>query len=347
MKISKFQEVMQQSKARNLERIEKSRQQWRIYKLYFKRYQNGEALECYFIAALVDKKLHPETALKSVKKIASMSKHHVQIVLYTGVLTPLLALIKDDKFPRNLLDLASHTLTILFRGKPPLDQVKSALPTVRKFILFDTQGDEANVCLNGLLVLSYITDGPGEQIQAILEADISQRLVIIMSPLEPDKHRQRSYTGMVFSDLNCTACINAADSYILIIDAGIIPHLLNILKSDYIYDTDLQSMVVEVILPAIENGSAEEIDILVKLGCLTGFCKFMASTYNDTRFLCLQGLKKILQMGRDNQVDEFNEYALRFLQLDGFNVIRDLLDDCDDDNRELALLILDRFDPLD
>ncbi|GAB4844811.1 hypothetical protein Ancab_038199 [Ancistrocladus abbreviatus] len=367
MRISKFREVMQQSKARTLERIEKSRQQWRIYKFYFKRYQNGAALDCYFRAALVDKKLHPEKALKSIERIASMSERHMQTVLSTSVLTPLLALFEDDKSTRNLLNLASHTLTILFRGELSLYQVNSALPTVRKLILLDTVGDAAKLCLDGLLALTYLTYGPNEYIQAILEADICQRLIIIMSL--PGTRFVELALGIVYHlclvdfqvplenqllpALHNVLTNQRAENILMdvcwvlwmLIDAEFIPHLLNILKRDDVYDADLQSLVVDVILYAIENGSVEQIKSLVNQGCLTEFFKFMDCACEDTRYLCLDGIRKILEMGHDNRVDGVNEFALIFDQLGGFDTMDELLDDLHQETRELARLILDSFDP--
>ncbi|KAG8649594.1 hypothetical protein MANES_08G110150v8 [Manihot esculenta] len=126
-------------------------------------------------------------AVQSLGSVSAQSIACRDLVLGHGALTPLLYLLEKYSEPSMLectilLQIASRTLAILCYGSPPppLDQVKSVLPTLRKLIhLHPTVGVLGNVVEDACLALSCLSNGTVEQIQVVIDANICERLVIL------------------------------------------------------------------------------------------------------------------------------------------------------------------------
>jgi len=81
----------------------------------------------------------------------------------------------------SMLRNATWTLSNFCRGKPQpnFDRVRIALPVLAELIF---QKDE-EVLTDACWALSYLSDGPNEKIQAVIEAGVCRRLVeLLMNP---------------------------------------------------------------------------------------------------------------------------------------------------------------------
>ncbi|KAG4213610.1 hypothetical protein ERO13_A01G067050v2 [Gossypium hirsutum] len=136
--------------------------------------------ECYQLKELV------AAALGS---LANQSPDFRDYVLQFGTLTPLLSLLDNHLEPPmlhekiTLLRACSNTLAIVCQGNPApsFNQIRSALPILRRLIhLNPPVGVIGDVFEDACLCLSYLSNGSAEQIQALIDADVCARLVMLL-----------------------------------------------------------------------------------------------------------------------------------------------------------------------
>ncbi|CAB4285137.1 unnamed protein product [Prunus armeniaca] len=99
------------------------------------------------------------------------------LVLGQGALMPLLAQLNEHS-KLSMVGNATWTLSNFCRGKPatPFDQVKPDLPILRQLIYLNDEEVLTDACW----ALSYLSDGPNDKIQAVIEAGVCQRLVDLL-----------------------------------------------------------------------------------------------------------------------------------------------------------------------
>jgi importin subunit alpha-6/7 len=99
-------------------------------------------------------------------------------VLDSGILPPLLKLLETT----NRLNMCRNgvwTLSNLCRGKnPPPDfqKVSKCLPVLARFIYHEDNEVLSDACW----ALSYLSDGPNNKIQAVIDAGVCRRLVELL-----------------------------------------------------------------------------------------------------------------------------------------------------------------------
>ncbi|KAJ7964605.1 Importin subunit alpha [Quillaja saponaria] len=127
-------------------------------------------------------------AVLALGSIAILSPGFRDHVLGQGCLVPLLAILMKHSEPSmlgevNMLQNACRTLAILCFGipPPPFDQVKHALPTLQKLIHLEPSGALLEVCQDACVALFCLSNGPVDQIQAVIDANILERLVMLLS----------------------------------------------------------------------------------------------------------------------------------------------------------------------
>lgn len=99
-------------------------------------------------------------------------------VLEAGILPPLLKLLETSQ-RMNMCRNGVWTLSNLCRGKsPPPDflKVSKCLPVLAKFIYHDDNEVLSDACW----ALSYLSDGPNNKIQAVIDAGVCRRLVDLL-----------------------------------------------------------------------------------------------------------------------------------------------------------------------
>jgi len=121
-----------------------------------------------------------EQAVWALGNIAGDGPGYRDQVLSAGVVKPLIILINDANATVPFLQNISWTMSNLCRNKnPPTDvsYIRSMLPSLLKLIELNDKQIRADSCW----ALSYITDGPNERIQLIIDSGIINQLIDMLS----------------------------------------------------------------------------------------------------------------------------------------------------------------------
>ena len=121
-----------------------------------------------------------EQAVWALGNIAGDSPPCRDLVLQAGAMQPLLQQLHQNS-KLSMLRNATWTLSNFCRGKPQPDfnMVKPSLPTLAQLIF----SPDEEVLTDACWALSYLSDGPNEKIQAVIEAGVCRRLVeLLLNP---------------------------------------------------------------------------------------------------------------------------------------------------------------------
>ncbi|ESL07179.1 importin alpha [Trypanosoma rangeli SC58] len=101
------------------------------------------------------------------------------VSLQCNALPHLIELLMDPEQPINVVRNATWALSNLVRGKPPppLEQVSIALPVLCRLI----HHTEKEVVVDAGWAISYISDGPKERVQAVIDSGVVPRVVEFLS----------------------------------------------------------------------------------------------------------------------------------------------------------------------
>ena len=121
-----------------------------------------------------------EQAVWALGNIAGDSPPCRDLVLQAGAMQPLLALLHQNS-KISMLRNATWTLSNFCRGKPQPDfnMVSPSLPTLAQLIF----SPDEEVLTDSCWALSYLSDGPNEKIQAVIDSGACRRLVeLLLNP---------------------------------------------------------------------------------------------------------------------------------------------------------------------
>ncbi|KAG8045392.1 hypothetical protein GUJ93_ZPchr0008g13936 [Zizania palustris] len=123
-----------------------------------------------------------EQAVWALGNVAADSEKCRDVVLTHGAMLPLQQQLSEHA-KLSLLRIIAWAICIFCSGKPQpvFEHVKTALPTLRQLIL--SQDDE--VLMYSCRSLCYLSDGSNDKIQAVVEAGVCPRLVVLLNHPSP------------------------------------------------------------------------------------------------------------------------------------------------------------------
>lgn len=291
-----------------------------------------------------------EQAVWALGNVAGDSPSCRDLVLGHGALMPLLSQLNEHS-KLSMLRNATWTLSNFCRGKPPtpFEQVKPALPVLRQLIHLNDEEVLTDACW----ALSYLSDGPNDKIQAVLEAGVCPRLVELLLHPSPtvlipalrtvgnivtgdDAQTQFVIDNQVLpclyqlltqnhkKSIKKEACwtisnITAGNKGQIqaVIEANIILPLVNLLQHA---EFDIKKEAAWGISNATSGGSHEQIQFLVSQGCIKPLCDLLMCPDPRIVTVCLEGLENILKVGEADKESGKNG---------GINLYAQMIDECD------------------
>merc|ERR1719356_757198 len=123
-----------------------------------------------------------EQAVWALGNIAGDSPNFRDLVLQSGGLEPIMAVLREAE-KISIMRNTTWTLSNLCRGKPPppFEWVSPALGTLANLIY----SSDVEVLTDACWALSYLSGGPNERIQAVIQAGVCPRLVELLQHASP------------------------------------------------------------------------------------------------------------------------------------------------------------------
>uniref|UniRef100_A0A5B6Z4Y8 Importin subunit alpha n=1 Tax=Davidia involucrata TaxID=16924 RepID=A0A5B6Z4Y8_DAVIN len=318
-----------------------------------------------------------EQAVWALGNVAGDSPSCRDLVLGNGALMPLLAQLNEHS-KLSMLRNATWTLSNFCRGKPPtpFEQVKPALPVLQQLIHLNDEEVLTDACW----ALSYLSDGPNDKIQAVIEAGVCPRLVELLLHPSPtvlipalrtvgnivtgdDAQTQFMIDNQVLpclfqlltqnhkKSIKKEACwtisnITAGNRGQIqaVIEASIILPLVHLLQNA---EFDIKKEAAWAISNATSGGSNEQIRFLASQGCIKPLCDLLICPDPRIVTVCLEGLENILKVGEaDKEMGMnggINIYAQMIDECDGLDKIENLQTHDNNEIYEKAVKILERY----
>ncbi|CAL5380436.1 unnamed protein product [Camellia sinensis] len=318
-----------------------------------------------------------EQAVWALGNVAGDSPSCRDLVLGQGALMPLLAQLNEHS-KLSMLRNATWTLSNFCRGKPPtpFEQVKPALPVLQQLIHLNDEEVLTDACW----ALSYLSDGPNDKIQAVLEAGVCPRLVELLLHPSPTVliPALRTVGNIVTGDDAQTQFV--IDNHVLpclyqlltqnhkksikkeacwtisnitagnrsqiqaVIEANIILPLVHLLQHA---EFDIKKEAAWAISNATSGGSHEQIRYLASQGCIKPLCDLLICPDPRIVTVCLEGLENILKVGESDKEAGMNGginlYAQTIDECDGLDKIENLQTHDNNEIYEKAVKILERY----
>ncbi|XP_031103010.1 importin subunit alpha-4 [Ipomoea triloba] len=318
-----------------------------------------------------------EQAVWALGNVAGDSPTCRDLVLSQGALLPLLAQLNENS-KLSMLRNATWTLSNFCRGKPatPFEQVKPALPVLQQLIHLNDEEVLTDACW----ALSYLSDGPNEKIQAVIEAGVCPRLVELLLHHSPsvlipalrtvgnivtgddtqtqyvidnqvlmclyrlltENHKKSIKKEACWTISNITAGNKAQIK--AVIESNIILPLVCLLQHA---EFDIKKEAAWAISNATSGGSNEQIRFLANQGCIKPLCDLLICPDPRIVTVCLEGLDNILKVGEADKKlgmnDGINIYAQMIDECEGLDKIENLQTHDNTEIYEKAVKILEKY----
>eukprot|EP00301_Raphidiophrys_heterophryoidea_P025238 c8426_g1_i1.p1 GENE.c8426_g1_i1~~c8426_g1_i1.p1 ORF type:complete len:552 (-),score=126.92 c8426_g1_i1:1835-3490(-) len=316
-----------------------------------------------------------EQAVWALGNIAGDSAECRDLVLGQGALLPLLHLLNEST-KISMLRNATWTLSNFCRGKPQPDfsVVIDALPTLARLVY----SNDEEVLTDACWALSYLSDGPNDKIQAVIDSGVCPRLVellmhTISSVQTPclrtignivtgdDSQTQAAIDASVLPCLlgllshpkrsirkeacwtisNITA--GSKDQIQAIISANIFQPLIALLgNAEY----EIRKEAAWGLSNATSGGTTDQIRYLVSLGCIRPLCDLLVAQESRILNVALEGLENILRAGEEVRMQEnldTNPYTEYIEAADGLDKIEALQNHSNKEIYQKAHAILETY----
>ncbi|CAI5727810.1 hypothetical protein KXD40_005692 [Peronospora effusa] len=318
-----------------------------------------------------------EQAVWALGNISGDSPHCRDLVLNAGAMMPLLAVLRRSSGKLSILRNATWTLSNFCRGKPRPDfaLVSPALKLLPHLI----HSPDEEVVTDACWMLSYLSDGTTETIQAVIDAGVCRRVVdlvghtltsvqtpalrtignivtgneqqtqvmldLIVLPrfvplLKHGKKLIRKEACWAISNITAGTPGQIQE----VIDSNVIPPLLSQMMS---VELDVRKEAAWAISNATSGGTPEQIKYLVQQGCIPPLVKLL--DVQDPRVInvSLDALENILRAGEASMslTDTENCMIRHIEEADGIELIQNLQFHHEEDIYEKSVRIIrDYFD---
>lgn len=313
-----------------------------------------------------------EQAIWALGNISGDSSKCRDLVLSAGVMGPLLQVVGSSSSRQSLLRNAAWTLSNLCRGKPRpnFSLISPSLPLIKQLLCSSI---DVEILVDLCWALSYLTDGPNECIEMVLNSGVSDSLVRLLhhdnSSLQIPALRAvgNIITGnnqqtQVMLNLNVlqylhnllqsmTRSIRKEAAWTIsnitagtrqqsqqVIQAHIIPLLINLLANG---EYDVKKEAAWALSNATTWKDKQQISYLVGQGIIKPFCDILK--INDTKvvIISLEALENILTVGQKN--DNTNLYSSLIEEADGIDRLEELQNHDNEEIYQRSVRILETF----
>lgn len=267
-----------------------------------------------------------EQAVWALGNIIGDGPHLRDYVISHGVVQPLLSFIKPD-IPITFLRNVTWVIVNLCRNKeppPPAETIQEILPALNILI----HHTDANILVDTVWAISYLTDGGNEQIQMVIDSGIVPKLIPLLGHVEvkvqtaalravgnivtgSDEQTQvvLNYDALAYfpnllshqkekirkEAVWFLSNITAGNQFQVqaVIDAGLLPRIIeNLSKGDF----QTQKEAAWAISNLTISGNKDQVSELIKEGAVPPFCDLL--TCKDTQVInvVLDGINNMLRM---------------------------------------------------